>query len=85
VLRQIGLAMSIILTPELDAFVQQRANAGGFNSPDEFVREALRRMMAEEQRHEAAVVDGLRAERAPLTRAELNDVRKLATRAGGAR
>jgi len=85
VLRQIGLAMSIILTPELDALVQQRANAGGFNSPDEFVREALRRMMAEEQRHEAAVVDGLRAERALLTRAELNDVRKLATRAGGAR
>jgi putative addiction module CopG family antidote len=77
--------MSISLTPELEAYVRQRADAGGFRSPDEFVREALRRMMAEEQRHESAVVDGLRAEQAPLTRQELDDVRKLVIRGGSAR
>jgi putative addiction module CopG family antidote len=72
--------MSISLTPELEAYVQQRAEADGFSSPEEFVREALRRMMAEERRHEAAVLDGLRNERGPLTREELDEVRKLATR-----
>jgi putative addiction module CopG family antidote len=69
--------MSISLTPELEAYVQQRANAGGFNSPDEVVREAVRRMMMNE-RHEADVVEGLRGKQSPLTRAELDDVRKLA-------
>jgi putative addiction module CopG family antidote len=71
--------MSISLTPELEAYVQQRANADGFSSPDEFVREALRRMMDEERRHEAAVLEGLRAERAALKRDELDEIRKLAT------
>jgi Arc/MetJ-type ribon-helix-helix transcriptional regulator len=77
--------MSISLTPELEAYVQQRATADGFSSPEEFVREALRQMMAEESRHETAVLDGLRGERAPLTRDELDEVRKLATRGPGAR
>jgi putative addiction module CopG family antidote len=77
--------MSISLTPELEAYVQKRANADGFTSPDEFVREALRRMMAEEQRHEAAVLEGLRSPQAPLTGGELNEIRKLATGGRNAR
>jgi putative addiction module CopG family antidote len=77
--------VSISLTPELEAYVQQRANADGFSSPDEFVREALRRMMDEERRHEAAVLEGLRADRAPLTRDELDEIRRLATGGRNAR
>jgi Arc/MetJ-type ribon-helix-helix transcriptional regulator len=57
------------------AYVQQRADAGGFNSPDEVVHEALRRMMLEEQNQKAA------GESLPLTQAELAQIRKLATRA----
>jgi putative addiction module CopG family antidote len=67
--------MSISLTPELEAYVRQRANSGGFSSPDDVVREAVRRMMADE-RHEAAVLDGLRGQQSPLSRAELDEVRK---------
>jgi putative addiction module CopG family antidote len=76
--------MSISLTPELEAYVRKRTGVGGFNSPDEVVQEALRRMMADE-RHEAAVLEGLRAEQSPLTRGELDEIRKLATHVGGAR
>jgi Arc/MetJ-type ribon-helix-helix transcriptional regulator len=66
----------------LEAYVQQRANAGGFASPDEVVREALRRMMVDEG-HEDAVLDGLRSETSPLIRDELDEIRKLATNGRG--
>jgi len=65
----------------IGSHVQQQADAAGFSSPEEFVRETLRRMMAEEQRHQLAVVDGLRGE----PRDELDDIRKLATSCRGAR
>ena len=77
--------MSISLTPELEAYVQWQADAAEFSSPEEFVRETLRRMMAEEQRHESAVVDGLRGERARLNREKFDDIRNLATRGSGVR
>jgi len=77
--------MSISLTPELEAYARRQADAGGFTSAEEFVREALRRMILEERRHEAAVSDGLRSERGPLTREELDGVRKLATGGGDTR
>jgi putative addiction module CopG family antidote len=76
--------MSISLTPELEAYVQRRAGAGGFSSPDEVVREALRRMMVDEA-HEAAVLEGLRSQQSPLTRDELDEIRKLAIHGRGAR
>jgi putative addiction module CopG family antidote len=76
--------MSISLTPELEAYVRQRANAGGFACPEEVVREALRRMM-EEERHEATVLEGLRSEQSPLTRDDLNEVRESATHGRPAR
>jgi putative addiction module CopG family antidote len=71
--------MSISLTPELEAYVQLRANAGGFASPDDVVREALRRMIVDEG-HEGAVLEGLRSETSPLTRDELDEIRKLPTK-----
>ena len=76
--------MSISLTPELEAYVRQRANTSGFSSPDEVAQEAVRRMMVDE-RHEAAVLEGVRSEQSPLTREELDEVRKLATDGRGAR
>ena len=41
-------------------YVQQRMSADGFNSPDEVVHEALRRMMAED--HDERAAAGGRAE-----------------------
>ena len=76
--------MSISLTPELEAYIQRRANTGGFSSPDEVVREALRRMMVDEG-HETAVLQGLRSEQSPLTRDDLDEIRKLATHGRAAR
>jgi len=75
--------MSITLTPDLEAYVEKRAHSGGYASPDEVVQEAIRRMMAEEQRHEAAVMEGLRDQVSPLTAADLQEVRKLAKRGRG--
>ena len=72
--------MSISLTPELQAYVERRAVIGVYASPDEVVGEAIRRMMAEEERHEAAVVEGLADAQAPLAQNELDEVRKLARR-----
>ena len=74
--------MSITLTPDLEAYVEKRAHSGGYASP-EVVQEAIRRMMAEEQRHEAAVMEGLRDQVSPLTAADLQEVRKLAKRGRG--
>ncbi len=76
--------MCISLTRELEAYVQHRASTGGFSSPDEVVREAVRRMMLDEG-HEAAVLEGLRSEQSPLTREELDEIRKLAIHGRGAR
>ncbi|MGO8701398.1 MAG: type II toxin-antitoxin system ParD family antitoxin [Limisphaerales bacterium] len=72
--------MSITLTAEMAAYVQQRATAGGFNSPDEVVHEALRRMMLQEHSEKAAG-GGASGESLPLTPAELAKIRKLAPRA----
>ena len=68
--------MSISLPPELQDYVERRARTYG--SPDEVVEEAVRRMMAEEAQHEAAVLEGLASELAPLTQDELDQIRKLA-------
>jgi Arc/MetJ-type ribon-helix-helix transcriptional regulator len=71
--------MNITLTAEMAAYVQQRMSADGFNSPDEVVHEALRRMMAED--HDArAAGGGARGESLDLTESELEQIRKLATR-----
>jgi Arc/MetJ-type ribon-helix-helix transcriptional regulator len=72
--------MSITLTEEMAAYVQQRVSAGGFNSPDEVVHEALRRMMLEEH-NERTAGGGSGGESLPLTEAELEQIRKIATRA----
>jgi Arc/MetJ-type ribon-helix-helix transcriptional regulator len=72
--------MNITLTAEMAAYVQQRANAGGFSSPDEVVHEAIRRMMLEDH-NERAVGGGSGGESLPLTQSELEQIRKIATRA----
>jgi putative addiction module CopG family antidote len=72
--------MSISLPPELQAYVESRTLAGSYATPEEVVGEAVRRMMVEEARHEAAVVEGLRDEQSPLTQANMDEVRKLARR-----
>jgi len=76
--------MSITLTPELEAFVQERARSGNYGSTDEVVQEAVRRMMAEDRSHEEAVLEGLRSQIAPLTSTELADIRRRVTRERGA-
>jgi len=76
--------MSITLTPELEAYVEACTRSGAYGSRDEVVREAVRRMMAEERSHEDAVLEGLRDEIAPLTDKELTGVRTLVRRERGA-
>jgi antitoxin ParD1/3/4 len=49
---------SYTLGPELDAFVAEEVERGGYGSASEVVREALNRL-ADEKRKEAAVLDAL--------------------------
>ena len=46
------LAVNIALTPELEAVVQARINAGLFADASEVVRDALRQSLAREQEHQ---------------------------------
>ena len=49
---------SYSLGPELDSFVAEQVERGGYGSASEVVREALNRL-ADEKRKEAAVLDAL--------------------------
>jgi Arc/MetJ-type ribon-helix-helix transcriptional regulator len=61
------------------AYVQQQVRAGGYHSPDEVVHEAMRRMMLEDHNKRVAG-GGSGGESLPLTEAELEQIRKIATR-----
>ena len=73
--------MTITLPPRMDEVVSRRARAAGFSTPDEFVSDSMERILAEEARHEAAVLGGVRSEVSPLTREDLDSVRSIARQA----
>ena len=71
--------MTVTLPPSMDHALELRARAAGFGSPEEFVRDALIRMLTEDSHHEAAVLEGLRGDVAPLSEADRVGVRQLGT------
>lgn len=73
--------MTITLPPRMDELVARRARAAGFSTPDEFVSDSMERILAEDARHEAAVLEGLHSEVSPLTREDLDSVRGIARQA----
>jgi len=73
--------MTVTLPPRMDEAVTRRARAAGFNTPDEFVSDSMERILAEDARHEAAVLEGLRSEVTPLTPEDLDSVRSIARQA----
>lgn len=73
--------MTITLPPRMDEVVARRARAAGFSTPDEFVSDSMERILAEDARHEAAVLEGLHSEVSPLTREDLDSVRGIARQA----
>jgi len=77
--------MTVNLPSTLDDTLAQRARAAGFGSPEEFVRDALVRMLTEDSHHEAAVLEGLQGDVAPLSEADLAGVRQLVREARGRR
>ncbi len=64
------MGMMVTLPSAMDQALELRARAAGFGSPEEFVRDALSRMLAEDSHHEAAVLEGLRGHVAPLNETE---------------
>ena len=73
--------MTVTLPPRMDEVVARRARAAGFSTPDEFVSDSMERILAEDARHEAAVLEGLHSEVSPLTREDLDSVRGIARQA----
>ena len=73
--------MTVTLPPRMDEVVARRARVAGFSTPDEFVRDSMERILAEDARHEAAVLEGLRGEVSQLTREDLDSVRSIARQA----
>ena len=65
----------------MDELVARRAQAAGFSTPDEFVSDSMERILAEDARHEAAVLEGMRGEISPLTRKDLDGVRSIVRQA----
>lgn len=49
--------MAILLSPDLDARVQEKMHRVGYPSPDEVIREALDALDAKEQVHPASPVE----------------------------
>ena len=75
--------MSITLTPQLEALIQEKIASGRYQSPSEVVREALR-LLEESERLEAIKLEALRRDiQAGLDSGEpvpfdKNAIRKLA-------
>lgn len=77
--------MTVTLPSAMDDTLARRARAAGFGSPEEFVRDALVRMLTEDSHHEAAVLEGLQGDVVPLSGADLAGVRQLVREAHGRR
>ena len=69
--------MTVTLPPRMDEAVTPRARAAGFDTPDEFVSDPMKRILAEDAQHEVAVLEGLRGKVSPLTRGDLGGVRSI--------
>jgi putative addiction module CopG family antidote len=70
-------AMEITLPPDLKAYVEQRVQGGGFTSANELITEALRRKMEEDAWMEQKVLEAEQGELTPLTREDLQSMRRL--------
>ena len=69
--------MNITLPAELEAYVAERVRGGAFASSDEFIEEAVRRKMEHEAWMEQKVLEAEQTEISPLTREDLDSVRRL--------
>jgi len=69
--------MEITLPPDLEAYVDQRVRGGAFVSATELIEEAVRRKMEEDSWMEQKVLEAEQSELSPLTREELQSVRRL--------
>jgi Arc/MetJ-type ribon-helix-helix transcriptional regulator len=69
--------MNVTLSPEAQAYIEERVRVGAFTSPSEFFEAAAQRQMQEESWIEAKVLQGLEGPFAPLTEAEIDDVRLI--------
>ena len=70
-------SMDIVLPPDLEAYVQERVRSGAFASSKELIQEALRRKMEEDSWLEQKVLEAEEFELSPLTREDLQSVRRL--------
>ena len=73
--------MTVALPPRMDERDERRARAAGSGTPDEFVSDSLERISAKDARHKAAVLEGLRGEVSPLTREDLDGIRRIVRQA----
>ena len=69
--------MEITLRPDLAAYVDQRVRGGAFVSATELIEEAVRRKMEEDSWMEQKVLEAEQSELSPLTREDLQSVRRL--------
>jgi Arc/MetJ-type ribon-helix-helix transcriptional regulator len=69
--------MEITLSPDLEAYVDQRVRGGAFVSAAEFVQEAVRRKMENDSWMEQKVLEAEASELSPLTPEDLQSVRRL--------
>jgi Arc/MetJ-type ribon-helix-helix transcriptional regulator len=69
--------MEITLPPDLEAYVDQRVRGGAFVSATELIEEAVRRKMEEDSWMEQKVLEAEQSELSPLTREDLQSVRRL--------
>jgi Arc/MetJ-type ribon-helix-helix transcriptional regulator len=69
--------MKVELTPETEAYIEERVRSGAFASASEFVEKATRRQMQEETWFEQKVIKGLQGQITPLTREDLQSVRNI--------
>jgi len=72
--------MQVTLTKELEYYVKSKVQSGRYADESEVVREALRTLEQREDCEspalEAALLEGVRSPRRPLTRASLDRIRK---------
>ncbi len=65
----------------MDERDERRARSAGSGRPDEFVRDSLERILAEEAQHVAGVLEGLTGKVSPLSREDLDGVRSIVRQA----
>ncbi len=79
--------MHVSLTKDLQKFVTDKVEAGGYASPSEVVREALRELRAREDRAEEdsrelaeVLIPAVRGSHRPLTQRDFDQLRQRARR-----